>query len=177
MRTFVPPFSLQSWIQENRDLLKPPVGNKVIFKDSNFIVMAVGGPNQRTDFHVNQTDEFFYQLEGDIFLRLYQPDKGVFEVPIKQGDIFMLPAGIPHSPQRSENSVGLVVEMTREKGSQDALEWYCSACHERLYQESFHLTNIEKDFGAVFDRYFNGPHTLCPHCGHQNGREWNPPKK
>ena len=167
------PFNFQNWIEENRELLKPPVGNKVVFKDSSFIVMVVGGPNSRTDFHVNQTDEFFYQLEGNIFLRILQ-DGEVKEVHIKEGEVFMLPAKTPHSPQRSENSVGLVVEKTREEGELDGLQWYCANCNTKLYEEFFHLTNIETQFGAVFDRYFGSEHTKCKNCGHQNGKEWNP---
>lgn len=167
------PFSFQNWIEENRHLLKPPVGNKVVYKDSTFIVMVVGGPNSRTDFHVNETDEFFYQLEGDIFLRVLKMGK-IEEIHIKEGEIFMLPAMTPHSPQRSEGSVGLVVEKTREEGEQDGLQWYCANCNHKLYEEFFHLENIETQFGAVFDRYFDSEHTLCKNCGHQNGREWNP---
>ena len=118
------PFSFMNWIEQNRDLLKPPVGNKVVFKDSSFIVMVVGGPNSRTDFHVNQTDEFFYQLEGEMFLRIVNAEGKFQEIPIKAGEIFMLPAGVPHSPQRSEGSVGLVIEKTRTEGEEDGLQWY-----------------------------------------------------
>jgi len=165
------PFSFKTWIEENRDLLKPPVGNKVVFKDSNFIVMVVGGPNARTDFHINQTDEFFYQLEGNIFLRILNQKKEIEEIHIKEGEIFMLPAGVPHSPQRSENSVGLVIEKTRAADEKDGLQWYCYKCSKLLYEEFFHLKNIETDFGAVFNRYYNSESVKCS-CGHVNGKEW-----
>lgn len=167
-------FNFKGWIEENRDLLKPPVGNKCLFKqEGTFIVMVVGGPNSRTDFHVNQTDEFFYQLEGDIFLRIIN-DEGKFEeVPIREGEVFMLPAGVPHSPQRSEGSVGLVVEKKREEGRDtDGLQWYCSQCGTKLYEEFFYLDNIETAFGAVFNRYYESEHTKCNNCGHQNGKNW-----
>ncbi len=165
------PFSFMQWIEENRELLKPPVGNKVVFKDSNFIVMVVGGPNARTDFHVNQTDEFFYQIEGEIFLRIINEKSEFEEIPIKAGEIFMLPAGVPHSPQRSAGSVGLVIEKTRSPQDSDGLQWYCKKCGKKLYEEFFNLKNIETDFGAVFNRYYNSEHTKCE-CGHQNGKEW-----
>lgn len=165
------PFSFMGWIEENREHLKPPVGNKVIFKDSNFIVMVVGGPNARTDFHVNQTDEFFYQIEGEIFLRIINSEGKFEELPIKAGEIFMLPAGVPHSPQRSEGSVGLVIEKTRSADDIDGLQWYCKNCGKKLYEEFFNLKNIETDFGAVFDRYYNSKHGHCE-CGHINGKEW-----
>lgn len=165
------PFNFQSWIDEHRDLLKPPVGNKVVFKDSTFIVMVVGGPNARTDFHVNETDEFFYQLEGEIFLRIVD-GQGFKEIPIKAGEVFMLPAGTPHSPQRGAGSVGLVVEKTREPGEKDGLQWYCKECGTKLYEEFFFLEDIETQFGAVFERYYDSEHTKCKNCGHQNGKEW-----
>ena len=165
------PFSFMNWIEENRDLLKPPVGNKVVFKGSSFIVMVVGGPNSRTDFHINQTDEFFYQLEGEIFLRIVNAEGKFQEIPIKAGEIFMLPAGGPHSPQRSEGSVGLVIEKTRTEGEEDGLQWYCKNCGKKLYEEFFPLKNIETDFGAVFDRYYNSDAGKCE-CGHINGKTW-----
>jgi 3-hydroxyanthranilate 3,4-dioxygenase len=172
---YLPPFNFQQWIHEHRDLLVPPVGNKCLFRDGSFIVMVVGGPNSRTDFHVNQSDEFFYQLEGKMQLRLLQ--KGQFvEVPINPGEVFMLPAGTPHSPQRTAHSIGLVVEKTRTPGEIDALEWYCCRCTSLLYREKFALADIEKQFPPVFERYYapSTNHSLCQNCGHQNGREWNP---
>lgn len=166
------PFNFKKWIDDHRDLLKPPVGNKCVFKDSTFIVMVVGGPNARTDFHVNQTDEFFYQLEGNMHLKVIN-DEGKFQdVHINEGDVYMLPAGTPHSPQRPANTVGLVVEKTREKEEQDGLQWYCEKCNTKLYEEYFHLENIETQFGAVFERYYNSEHTKCTNCGHVNGRTW-----
>ena len=165
-------FNFKKWIDENRHLLKPPVGNKCLFHHGTFIVMAVGGPNLRTDFHVNQTDEFFYQLEGDMFLRTIQ-GKNVQETPINEGEVFMLPAGIPHSPQRMEHSVGLVVEKRRTTGEKDGLQWYCCKCHNLLYQEFFFLTDIETQFPIVFDRYYNSSHTHCENCGYINGRSWD----
>lgn len=166
------PFSFMGWIEENRHLLKPPVSNKVVYKDSTFIVMVVGGPNSRTDFHVNQTDEFFYQLEGDIFLRTINKEGKIEDIWIKEGDIFMLPAGVPHSPQRLEGSIGLVIEKTRATGEEDGLQWYCEKCYSKLYEEFFHLTNIETQFGAVFDRFYNSDHTKCKSCNHVNGKAW-----
>ncbi len=136
--------------------------------------MVVGGPNNRTDFHVNQTDEFFHQIEGDIFLRILNSEKQIEEIHIREGEIFMLPANIPHSPQRSEGSIGLVIEMTRPKDSRDALQWYCAKCTHKLYEEYFHLENVETQFGPVFDRYFSSEHTKCTKCGHQNGKDWIP---
>ena len=169
----LPPMNFQKWIEGNRHLLKPPVGNKCVYKDSNFIVMVVGGPNERTDFHVNETDEFFYQIEGDIFLRTVGLEGKIEELHIKEGDIYMLPRKMPHSPQRSEGSVGLVIEKTRIEGEDtDTLQWYCFKCEQKLYEESFFLSDIETQFGAVFDRYYGSDHTKCKNCGHQNGKEW-----
>lgn len=165
------PFSFMGWIEENRHLLKPPVSNKVIFKDSTYIVMVVGGPNSRTDFHVNQTDEFFYQIEGEMFLRIVNANGEFQEIKIMAGEIFMLPAGVPHSPQRMEGSIGLVIEKTRSERETDGLQWYCKSCGTKLYEESFHLTDIETQFAAVFDRYYNSDYGKCT-CGHINGKVW-----
>lgn len=166
------PFNFQQWIDENRPNLKPPVSNKVMFQDDNFIIQVVGGPNSRTDFHVNQSAEFFYQLEGTAFLRTIN-QQGEFEnIQLNGGDVFLLPALVPHSPQRSAGSVGLVIEKTRAKDDIDGLQWYCKSCTHKLYEEFFHLTNIETDFGAVFARYYNSTHVNCPKCGTVNGKTW-----
>ena len=159
------PFNFRSWIDEHRHLLKPPVGNKMVYRDSEFIIMVVGGPNSRTDFHVDPGEEFFYQLEGDMTLRTVQQGKLV-DVPIREGEIFLLPPLMPHSPQRLANTVGLVIERQRRPGERDGLQWYCEACATLLYEEHFELTNIETQFPPVFDRYFgNVAHRTCRQCG------------
>jgi 3-hydroxyanthranilate 3,4-dioxygenase len=165
-------FSLAKWIDENRHLLKPPVGNKVIWKDTEFICMAVGGPNSRTDFHVNQGEEFFYQIEGDMHLKIMSPTEGLIKVPIRQGEILLLPGNTPHSPQRPENTVGLVIERRRREGELDGLQWYCEKCQNKLFEEFFQLKDIETQFPAVFEKYYSSAHPTCKKCGHVNGRKW-----
>ncbi|MBL7545387.1 MAG: 3-hydroxyanthranilate 3,4-dioxygenase [Bdellovibrionaceae bacterium] len=164
---------LTDWIKENRHLLKPPVGNKCIWPQQDFIVMAVGGPNERTDFHVNCGDEFFHQIEGDMILKIRTPEGQIKDVSIKQGDIYLLPAHTPHSPQRPADTIGLVIERRRQEGERDGLQWYCERCGDKLYEEFFKLENIETQFKAVFDRYYDSPHTKCKNCGTVNGRKWN----
>lgn len=161
------PIDLQAWIEENRHLLKPPVGNKCLY-DGEFIVMAVGGPNQRTDFHVDEGAEWFHQLEGEMVLRI-QEDGRVRDIPIRAGETFLLPPRVPHSPQRMANSVGLVVERKRLPGERDGLMWFCERCNTKLYEEFFELQNIEQDFPPVFDRFYGSiEHRTCPACGHLN---------
>jgi 3-hydroxyanthranilate 3,4-dioxygenase len=162
-----PAFNLQVWIDQNRHLLKPPVGNKCIV-DGEFIVMIVGGPNERTDYHWDEGPEFFYQLEGEAVLRL-QEDGQVRDVPIKAGEMFYLPPRVPHSPQRMPNSVGLVIERRRLPHEDDGLLWFCQQCNHKIYEEYFHLHNIETDFPAVFERFYRSrEHRTCKNCGHLN---------
>ncbi|MAO46542.1 MAG: 3-hydroxyanthranilate 3,4-dioxygenase [Crocinitomicaceae bacterium] len=160
------PFNLTKWIEENRDLLKPPVGNKNLYVDSgDYIVMIVAGPNARMDYHYNETEELFYQIEGDIVLKTQQ--NGIMvEVPIKAGEMFLLPSKIPHSPVRSENSIGLVIERKREAHHQDGLLWYSEKENVLLYEEYFHLKNIETDFLPVFKRFYSDEKLrTCPVSG------------
>lgn len=160
------PFNLQQWIEDNRDLLKPPVGNKNLYADAgDYIVMIVGGPNARKDYHYNETEELFYQLEGDILVKIQEDGKSV-DVPIKAGEMFLLPAKVPHSPIRSEGSVGLVIERKREPVHQDGLMWFCDNCNEKLHDTYFHLTNIEKDFLPRFREFYGSEKTrTCQNCG------------
>jgi 3-hydroxyanthranilate 3,4-dioxygenase len=148
------PFNLFKWIEENRSLLKPPVGNKNLYVDAgDYIVMIVGGPNARKDYHYNETEELFFQLEGDILVKTQQNGKCV-DVPIKAGEMFLLPAKIPHSPIRTANSIGLVIERKREPQHKDGLMWFSDKENALLYEEYFHLTNIEKDFLPIFKKFY-----------------------
>jgi 3-hydroxyanthranilate 3,4-dioxygenase len=158
------PINLGQWIDANRDLLRPPVGNKVVYQDGEFIIMVVGGPNARKDFHVDPAEEFFYQLEGDMVLRVVE-DGHIVVLPIGAGNMLLLPARVPHSPQRLPDSVGLVIERRRRAGELDGLQWYCERCEQLLYQDFFALTDIEKQFPPVFNRFF-GSLSLrtCKNC-------------
>lgn len=159
------PFNFQHWIDANRHLLKPPVGNKLLFPVGDFILMVVGGPNARSDYHVDPGEEFFFQVEGDMILRTLQHGR-VVDVPIRQGEMFLLPPLLPHSPQRLPDTVGLVVERRRRPGEQDGLQWYCEQCNQKLYEEFFELQDIETQFPAVFQRYYDSlEHRTCRHCG------------
>jgi 3-hydroxyanthranilate 3,4-dioxygenase len=160
----MPAFNLQEWIDDNRHLLKPPVGNKCVY-DGDFIVMIVGGPNSRTDYHWDEGPEFFYQLEGQAVLRV-QDEGRLREVTIGAGEVFYLPPRIPHSPQRGPNSVGLVVERKRLPHEKDGLMWYCERCNHKLFEEFFTLENIETDFPKVFEEFYRSRELrTCGVCG------------
>ncbi len=164
----LPPINFKQWIDDHRELLKPPVGNKVIWQNGDFICMVVGGPNLRTDYHYNQGPEFFYQIEGDMILKIMEQGQPK-DIVIQEGDIFLLPPKVPHSPQRSEHSIGFVLEEKRKRPIEDALMWFCERCHQRLYEEYFFLENIETQFSTVFDHFFNNiDHRTCNHCSHLN---------
>ncbi|MBL8822309.1 MAG: 3-hydroxyanthranilate 3,4-dioxygenase [Planctomycetia bacterium] len=157
--------NFQKWIEENRHLLKPPVCNKKVFATDDFIVMVVGGPNARKDFHFQEGPEFFHQLEGEMVLHTIQDGKRV-DIPLKAGEIFNLPGRTPHSPERMANSVGLVIERKRQPGELDGLQWYCEGCDNKLYEEFFPLKNIEKDFPPIFERYYGSEsNRTCKNCG------------
>jgi 3-hydroxyanthranilate 3,4-dioxygenase len=158
------PFNLGEWIDAHRELLRPPVGNKVIYDDQDFIVMAVGGPNARKDFHVDPAEELFYQLEGDMVLRVREHEQ-LRDIPIRAGEMLLLPARVPHSPQRPAGTVGLVVERRRRAGELDGLQWYCERCGHLLYEEFLELHDIERQFPPVFERFFGSlPLRTCRVC-------------
>jgi 3-hydroxyanthranilate 3,4-dioxygenase len=162
----LPAIDFRQWIEEHRHLLQPPVGNKCIY-DGDFIVMVVGGPNQRTDFHWDEGPEFFHQIEGDMVLRV-QEDGRVRDIPIRAGEVFYLPPRVPHSPQRSAGSIGLVVERKRLPGEADGLMWFCERCNHKLFEEYFGLGNVETDFPPVFEKFYRSRELrTCRQCGHQ----------
>ena len=159
------PLNLKRWVESNRHLLKPPVGNKVIYEDGDFIIMVVGGPNKRKDYHVDPLEEFFYQLEGDMMLKIIDNGKKV-DMIIKEGEIFLLPKNIPHSPQRFLNTVGLVVEYKRNKGISDAFQWYCDTCHNLLHEVKVELEDIVIQLPIIFESYWESISArTCESCG------------
>lgn len=161
-----PPFNIYNWINEHRHLLKPPVGNQQIYKDNkDFIVMVVGGPNSRKDFHFNEGEELFFQIEGDIVVKIVD-DGEIKEIEIKEGEMFLLPGKTPHCPQRKAHTIGLVVERYRKEGERDGFIWYCEQCHNKLYEEYFTLEDITTQLPKVMETFYkNEELRTCKKCG------------
>jgi len=159
------PFNLMRWIDENRAALQPPVCNKQVFVGSEFIVMIVGGPNSRKDFHYDVGPELFYQLTGDMVLEVIDEGRRR-SIDIREGDVFMLPPGMPHSPQRFANTAGLVVERQRRHDELDGFMWFCENCDAKLHEEFLHVSDIVKDLPPVFERFYgNLEARTCSKCG------------
>lgn len=162
------PFNLNQWIEENRHLLQPPVGNKTIYDETSedYIVMIVGGPNARKDYHYNETEELFYQLEGEITIYV-QEDGKKKAMQLGPGDMYLHPAKTPHSPSRTAGSIGLVIERKRAgKGFTDGLLWFCDTCNYKLHEVYFELHDIEKDFLPHFQEFYSSDEMrTCPKCG------------
>lgn len=160
------PLNLMKWIDEHRHLLKPPVGNQQVYKEvGDFIVMVVGGPNSRKDFHYNETEELFYQLEGDVSVRILEDGK-IVELPIKAGEMFLLPARTPHSPQRGPDTVGLVIEKVRSDAEMDAFMWFCEQCNHKLYEEYLPVNDIVAQLPPVMARFYGDvDKRTCTECG------------
>jgi len=159
-------FNFQAWLEDNKELLKPPVGNQLIWKDADMMVTVVGGPNERADFHDDPVEEFFYQLKGDMVLKVVDEGKH-YDVIIREGEIFLLPPHVRHSPQRpQEGSLGLVIEPARAEGALDAFEWYCFECQALVHREELDLESIVEDLPPVFEAFFKDEKKrVCPECG------------
>jgi 3-hydroxyanthranilate 3,4-dioxygenase len=160
------PFNLKKWIDENRHLLKPPVGNQQVYRDNeDFIVMVVGGPNARKDYHSEEGEELFYQLEGDIVVRILE--EGIpRDISVKEGELFLLPAKVPHCPMRPANSIGLVIERYRKPGEKDAFTWICDSCHHLLHREEVLLADIVAQLPPLMERFWsNESLRTCNSCG------------
>ena len=165
---FGPPFDLQGWIDEHRHELRPPVANKQIWQDSDMIVMVVGGGNRRTDYHDDPRPEFFHQIEGSMVLRIMEDEgRPPVDLEIQAGEVFLLPPGVRHSPQRADpDGIGLVVEYARSEGEVDGFEWYCGSCHHLVHRVEVQLTSIVDDLPPLFEAFYDdlGART-CTRCG------------
>jgi 3-hydroxyanthranilate 3,4-dioxygenase len=164
--TIPSPINVTQWISDNQQLLKPPVNNKTMAVGEDFIVMVVGGPNARTDFHVDPYEEWFYQLRGNMHVNL-MTDDGPRTVHIREGDTWLLPGNTPHSPQRPEaGSIGLVIERIREEGTLEKFQWYCGNCSALVHEVELQVRDIVVDLPPVFAAFYDDVQArTCPKCG------------
>jgi 3-hydroxyanthranilate 3,4-dioxygenase len=164
------PLNLRRWIAANAKHLKPPVSNKQLYTGSDDVIVFVsGGPNTRNDYHVNPTEELFYQLKGTIAVRVRPLDGSKpYEVIIKEGDLFLLPRWVPHRPQRPAGTVGLIVEFPRPEGQLDGLRWYCPTCDHLVHEATWRLKKIDEDLRIIMEDFWGGPEDrrTCKGCGH-----------
>ena len=163
----VPPvFNFVEWVKENEHLLKPPVNNRMMYAGDDFIVMVVGGPNQRTDFHVDPYEEWFYQVRGNMHVNVVE-DGTPRTVHLREGDVWLLPGNLPHSPQRPEvGSVGIVIERIRKEGTLEKFRWYCPNCNACVHEVELQVRNIVEDLPPVFEAFYGSEQArTCPQCG------------
>jgi 3-hydroxyanthranilate 3,4-dioxygenase len=160
------PFGLWTWVEQHREAFEPPVGNKVVWEDSQFTAMVVRGPNARRDFHVDPSDELFYMLRGDMVLEFMQEGRR-HRRAIREGELMLVPAGTPHSPHRPADTWGLVVEIKRRPDQTESLRWFCERCDALLHEVTLHVADIERDLKAAIE-HFDGSPALraCRACGH-----------
>lgn len=158
-------FNLQQWIDDHRDRLQPPVCNQQVFEENDFIVMIVGGPNARKDYHLDEGPELFYQIEGDMLLKVIDAGEPK-DLVIREGEMLLLPPRVPHSPQRYANTVGLVVERARLPHELDGFMWFCDNCANKLYEEFLYVDDIVGQLPPVFERFYaSEEHRTCDRCG------------
>lgn len=161
------PFNIFRWIEDNRDLLQPPVGNHQLYKgNDDYIVMVVGGPNGRKDYHYEDGEELFFQLKGDISVKIIDEAGKPETIHIREGEMFLLPPRVPHSPQRPAGTVGLVIERYRRPGEMDKLMWFCDHCNTKLHEAGFALQDIGTQIKAAIQAFMADESLrTCKQCG------------
>jgi len=173
------PFNFKKWVDDNADKLKPPVNNQLLHTDAGMIVMVVGGPNTRVDFHDDPVEEWFYQVRGDMMLKIAENGE-IFDVPIREGEVFLMPPHAIHAPQRpQQGSIGIVVESPRMAGMKEGFEWYCFDCKSRVHRVEVALSDpsgIVTALPAIYDAFHNDTQArTCPHCGTLHPGKGKPP--
>ena len=162
-----PPLNFQRWLDDHAHLLKPPVGNQQIWKDGDFMITVVGGPNRRSDFHDDPLEEFFYQIKGNAYLLLWEQGQ-YHRIDLKEGDIFLMPPHALHSPQRPQaGSLCLVIERQRPSGARDAFSWCCARCGKLVARHDTQLTDIVADLPPLYERFYTSSDAqrTCGGCG------------
>ncbi|MBC8107869.1 MAG: 3-hydroxyanthranilate 3,4-dioxygenase [Anaerolineae bacterium] len=161
----LPPIDLMKWIEQHRHEMKPPVSNKYLYDGEDFFVMIINGPNARNDFHVTNSEEFFYQLKGDIVVRIVEDGK-IKDVIVREGNTFFVPGNVPHSPTRPPGTLGLVIERRRPPGEMEHLQFYCDNCDQLVYDLEFDCKDIVKHFAQAMEDFWADPEaSTCKNCG------------
>ena len=161
----LPPINLKKWVETHRAELKPPVGNKYLYKGEDFFVMVICGPNARNDFHQTASEEYFYQVKGDVVVRIREGDR-IVDYTIHEGETFFIPPNVPHSPQRGPNTIGVVVERNRPAGETEHMQFYCEKCHELVYDKEFDCKDIVEHFAQAMEEFWaDAKLSTCAHCG------------
>lgn len=169
-KTVLPPINLRQWAEKHRDQLKPPVGNKYLYDGNDFFVMVIGGPNARNDFHVTNSEEYFYQVKGDIVVRIREGGT-IKDIPVREGETFFIPGNVPHSPTRPPNTIGVVVERRRPPGETEHQQFYCRKCGELVYDKEFDCRDIVEHFAQSMEEFWADPElNTCRKCGTPNGK-------
>ncbi|MCH2132195.1 MAG: 3-hydroxyanthranilate 3,4-dioxygenase [Phycisphaerales bacterium] len=164
------PVNLAKWVVENAADFKPPVGNKYLYDGKNFFVMVIGGPNARNDFHVTNSEEYFFQLKGDIVVIIRDED-GLKPVPIREGETFFIPGGVPHAPQRPPGTIGVVVERRRPPGETEHQQFYCPSCFELVHDQEFDCADIVEHFAQAMEEFWaDEQKSTCSNCGTRIGK-------
>jgi len=161
----LPPINIRKWVEEHRDEMTPPVGNKYLYDGKDFFVMVIAGPNARNDFHMTNSEEYFFQLEGDIVVRIRE-DGELKDIPVREGETFFIPGGVPHSPTRPPNTLGVVVERVRPAGETEHLQFYCENCHELVHDLEFDCADIVDHFSRAMKEFWADEElSTCNNCG------------
>jgi len=161
----MPPINLKNWVEQNQHLLKPPVGNKYLYSGEDFFVMVIGGPNARNDFHVTNSEEYFYQVKGDIVVKIREGGK-IRDIPLREGETFFIPGNVPHCPCRPPGTIGVVVERTRPAGETEHLVFYCGKCDALVEDIEFDCRDIVEHFKETMEAFWkDDARRTCPKCG------------
>ena len=165
LTTVAAPINISRWVDEHRGELKPPVGNKYLYDGNDFFVMVIGGPNARNDFHVSNSEEYFYQLKGDIVVRIREGG-AIKDVPVREGETIFIPGNVPHAPTRPPGTVGVVVERRRPPGETEHLQFYCENCDELVYDKEFDCKDIVQHFSQAMEEFWaEASLSTCKGCG------------
>jgi 3-hydroxyanthranilate 3,4-dioxygenase len=166
------PFSstdLKRWVEENRHLFQPPYKtNRVLAYHEDFIVMILHGPNTRLDFHIEPGEEFFYQIHGDIEVHIKPENERRQVVKIREGEIFLCPGGLAHSPRRGEGTWGLVIERKRKQDESEAFAWFCEACDEGVLSRTVIQGDVAAQVTEIYEAFNADPEMrTCKKCGYR----------
>lgn len=160
------PFNLNRWIATRMAGDQGTVGNKEVFRQSDFIFQIIKGPNRRNDYHMDPYDEIFYQLEGTAFVVYRDAEDREQVATLRAGDVLLIAAFTPHSPRRPPDSIGLVVERPRAAHELDGLRWYCEGCGRRLEDLWLPCQDIEVQLKQALDAFNTDlARRTCKHCG------------
>jgi len=160
------PLDLKAWIDEHRHLLAPPVGNAMVWKDSDFQVMVIGGPKPAERLSRRSERGALLPSSRATLSSASSRTANAGTSRSARARCCCSRPSSPTAPSRGSGTIGLVIERQRKPGETEALRWYCDRCGKVLHEATLRVTDLGVQLKPVIESFYADESLrTCKKCG------------